>query len=498
MAQRSQATKRHIYIIVVASVSLLSLIGTLLMPPVDPAALLLFCLLVASSEWMTATFIEGQTTLSIASAVSFAAALIFTPVNAGLVGAVGGATAALINARQRKFKPRYAMQVVLSNAGMNALAAIFGALVFQSLYSGPLTQSPTLNAVFPLLVAALIDDQINAIAVVVMITLQSGQRPFTIYRENFMWYAPINVITMAVGGGALVLGFNSLGLTGLVVFFLPVILSAYSFRAYILRTKALMSHLEDMVQQRTVELAEANDALRELSRQKDAFFAVITHDMRSPLTSMMGFAELLDRHGNIEPTAQSYLGAIKRNTQSLSTLVNDILDLAKLDSNKMEYKREPLDLTQMINEVVINTSGQAASAKITVHTDVQSTPQIIGDEEKLRRVAINLISNALKYTPEGGEVFIGLCAENDHARLLVRDTGYGIPADELPHIFERFRRVNRAEHSHAVGTGLGLSIVREFVHAHNGEIEVQSQVEAGSTFTVILPLRSEVPPTLAA
>jgi signal transduction histidine kinase len=477
----------------VASVSLLSLIGTLLIHPSDPAALLLFCLLVASSEWMTATFIEGQTTLSIASAVSFAAALLFSPMHAGLVGAVGGATAALINARQRRFKPRYALQVVFSNAGMNALATIFGALVFQSLYAGRLTQSPTLDAVLPLFIAALVDDQINAIAVVTMIALQTGQRAFTIWRENFAWYAPINVITMAVGGGALVLGFNGVGLTGLVVFFLPVILSAYSFRAYIIRTKALMSHLEDMVQQRTAELAEANDALRELNRQKDAFFAVITHDMRSPLTSMMGFAELLDRHGSIEPSAQSFLAAIKRNTESLSMLVNDILDLAKLDSNKMEYKRERLDLTQVINDVVLNTSGQAANAGITVHCDVRQTPQLIGDEEKLRRVATNLLSNALKYTPEGGEVFVGLCAEGDQARLVVRDTGYGIPADELPHIFERFRRVNRAEHRRAVGTGLGLSIVREFVHAHNGEIEVHSQIEVGSTFTVTLPLNLDAP-----
>ena len=122
---------------------------------------------------------------------------------------------------------------------------------------------------------------------------------------------------------------------------------------------------------------------------------------------------------------------------------------------------------------------------------LETTEKLTGDAEKLRRVITNLVSNAIKYTPEGGQVYVDVRQMNGHVRLSVRDTGVGIPADQLPHIFERFRRVRRSGGGDAVGTGLGLAIVQEFAQAHGGRIEVESEEGVGSTFTVTLPVKHE-------
>jgi signal transduction histidine kinase len=494
-AKAMKSPWQRLYIAAVGTAGLLVLFGTFLTPMADPLAFVLFCALVAAAEWTTSTLLEGRISVSIASAVSFAAALIFPPIPAGLVGAIGGTTSAVITARRRKFAPQRALEVLVFNAGMNALATLAGALVFASLHGGSLVAGVTFNDLPPLFVAAVTNDLLNAVALVILIAIQSGQRPLAIWRENFAWAAPINVATMAVGGGALATGFATLGLTGLLVFFLPVFLSAYAFRAYITRTQAVMAHLEETVQARTSDLAAANERLLELHAQKDAFFAVISHDMRSPLTSLMGFAELLERYGNLNDQAHGFVAPIKRNTETLISMVNNILDLSKLDSGKMEYRWEPVNLTTIVQEVLTDMEGHALSRDISVHSQIEPTPQLVGDDEKLRRLVTNLISNALKYTRSGGQVYVEVGNSDANVWLSVRDTGIGIPADQLPHIFERFRRVRRSSGSDAVGTGLGLAIVQEFAQAHGGHIEVHSQEGVGSTFTVSLPVRYQPPQT---
>src|SRR3989304_2266298 len=248
-------TRQQIYIAVVGAIGTAVLIGSLIAQPAAPRLLLLFFppsppppREAGAPPPPPAAKGPGATLrrpkpfsieLSITSAVSFAAALIFAPVNAGLVGAVGGATAAVISARRQKLNRQRGVEVLVFNAGMNALATLVGALVFQWAHGGPLTGNLILTDLPLLLLAAIVDDLVNAVALVVMITIQWAQKPFTIWRENFAWAAPINVATMAVGGGALALGYEALGLTGLLVFFLPVFLSVYAFRAYIPRPQGM-------------------------------------------------------------------------------------------------------------------------------------------------------------------------------------------------------------------------------------------------------------------
>lgn len=483
-------SRRFIFHTAIGVISPLVILGALTTPVPDMTALLLFFALVIASQFTTV--VDGKGTLSTASSVSFGAALIFMPFHAALVGVVSGIASSLLSIRRSKFGWRYGLFVVLaSNAGMNALTTFSGALVFQSLNAGPLAAEPTLAVLLPLFVAALVDDQINTGILVPIISLQTGRPPVNIWRENYLWYMPINVVTMAIIGGALALGFNALGYLGLGIFFLPSLLSAYSFRAYITRTKSMMEHLEGMVQTRTAELEDANKSLHELHEQKDAFFAMITHDMRAPLTSMIGFADLLEAAGNIDKKAMPFLNAIKNNSQALATLVNDILELAKLDSEKMDFRQDPINLTQIVADVVLNAAGQALGKDIRVESDIHATPELLGDGDKLRRVFTNLMSNAVKYTNDGGSVFVDLCQVNGEVKFSVRDTGIGIPQDELPHIFERFRRVNNKTHrAKAIGTGLGLAIVKGFIQGHDGHIDVESQENVGSTFTVTIPVKS--------
>src|SRR3972149_4604220 len=207
-------SKRHVYVTCIGSIGLVVLIGSLLTPKADSLALFLFCALAAAAEWTTATLLQAKqfsVELSNMSAVSFAAVLIFAPMEAGLVGAVGGATAAVISARRQKFPPRRAIEVLAFNAGMNALATLTGAIVFQPLPGGPLTSPLALTDLPLLLAAAIADDLVNAAALVVMITIQWGQKPFIIWRENFAWAAPINVATMAIGGGGATPGVGGAG-----------------------------------------------------------------------------------------------------------------------------------------------------------------------------------------------------------------------------------------------------------------------------------------------
>lgn len=484
-------SRQQAYIVVVGAVALLIFVGTPLTPIADPLALVIFCALVAAAEWTTSTLLEGHITISISTAVGFAAALIFAPVHAGLVGAIGGATAAASTMRRKAFDRRRAIEVLTFNVGMHALATFVGALVYQSLRGGPLATALAIGDLPYLLLAAVLDDQVNALALVVMIAIQSGRQPFAIWRENFAWAAPMSVATMAIGGGALAIGFRALGYTGLVVFFLPVALSAYAFRAYITRTQAVMASLEETVKARTIDLAEANQRLLDMHAQKDAFFAVITHDMRSPLTSLLGYTDLLGRMDLIDSEGKPFLAAVKRNTETLIRMVNDILDLAKLDSGQMDYKWEPVNMTEIVSGVLGDLEGHALAQSIQLECRIHDTPLLVGDEEKLRRVITNLVSNAIKYTQNGGNVSVELGRADGHIKLAVRDTGIGIPADQLPHIFERFRRVRRPGKKDAMGTGLGLAIVQEFVQAHGGRVEVESHEGAGSTFSVFLPISFE-------
>jgi signal transduction histidine kinase len=258
---------------------------------------------------------------------------------------------------------------------------------------------------------------------------------------------------------------------------------------YVNSAKEQMDKLEDLVSLRTSDLTRVNRQLADLHKDKDAFLAVLTHDMRTPLTSIHGYASLLRDRQTTTPEEQVHIATvILRNGKALLEIVNNILDIEQLQSGApVLLERQNFDLRWMIDETIESIEAQSIEKRITLEYKRPEDPLIIhADPTKLQRVILNLLSNAIKYTQEAGQVKVTTLYDGRYVAISIKDTGYGIPAEELPHIFDRYRRV-RQHKDKAVGTGLGLAIVKSLVEAHNGEINVTSEEGAGSQFTVKLP-----------
>jgi signal transduction histidine kinase len=442
----------------------------------------------------TATLAFRGVHFSVGSAISLATIPLYGPAAAALVAAASEASLWYISIRNDRPSPRQAAERLGFNVGMSSLAAFFGGAVFVKLIGGDglmITESgvPGATVIFFWLIGATVADQVNFWLLCGILYLQRGIPPLEVWREN-RWAIPINILVNAVGGGVLALSVLHLGLLGLFIFFLPIILSAYAFSLYARGTREQMAKLEELIELRTQALREANEELANLHKEKDAFLAVLTHDMRTPLTSIHGYVSLMRDQRDAPPEEYDHmLEVILRNEESLLEMVNNILEIQQLQSGAPVFlDRENFDLCYLVIEAVDTISAQAIEKNIRLSHQLQADPVYIeADRHKIRRVVSNLISNAIKYTPEGGSVCVALERNGRHAVMSVQDTGYGIPAEDLPHVFERFRRV-RKHQNRAIGTGLGLAIVKSLVEAHDGEIAVDSREGIGSTFTVKLPL----------
>ncbi|MCB8965623.1 MAG: HAMP domain-containing histidine kinase [Ardenticatenaceae bacterium] len=376
------------------------------------------------------------------------------------------------------------------NIGMGTISIFLAGTLFD-LLNALNTQNLVVQTFISWLSAAIVNDQINLWLLIALLHLQSQADPRKLWHQN-KWAIPINVLVMSAGGGVLAFAVEQFDIIGMGIFFLPIVLSAYAFRLYVNQTKQQMERLEELVAARTNDLRAANAELAELHKTKDAYLAVLTHDMRTPLSSIKGYASVLSK-GNLAEDQQRHIAKIlTRSQDSLMEIVNNILEIENLQSGTpIELDRTDFDLAYLIVLVSETIQAQAREKNISLQYDENPTEiNVNGDREKIKRVLTNLIANAVKYTEENGTVTAKARVEDGYAVVDVVDTGYGIPADELPYIFDRFRRVKGHRHI-AVGTGLGLAIVKSLVEAHQGQILVTSEEGAGSTFTMKLPLQTD-------
>ena len=225
---------------------------------------------------------------------------------------------------------------------------------------------------------------------------------------------------------------------------------------------------------------------RDISRE---FLADVSHELRTPLAALRTFNELLQEKAGNDPAARTeFLEASAQQIERLDWLAQNLLELSKLDSGLVRLDLRPDDLRATILSAVEQAQVSALRRGIALTTDLPETPLVTRhDPQRLGQVLINLIGNALKFTPRGGAVQVTLVPHRRGARIQVIDTGVGIGANELPHVFERFYRGSRANEARGSGSGLGLAIVRSIVEMHNGRVMVESRVGSGTTFTVTLP-----------
>lgn len=231
-------------------------------------------------------------------------------------------------------------------------------------------------------------------------------------------------------------------------------------------------------------------AIRRLERMRSEFVANVSHELKTPIAAVKGFAEtLLGGAVKDEDTARSFLQIIFDESDRLNRLIGDILELSKIESRRVPLMFSPVEMDSFINKTVTLLESEASRKRVTLERDVESGLYLEADEDRLRQIMMNLLSNGINYTPECGRVTIRIFAYgDDHVRIQITDSGIGIPKKDLPRIFERFYRVDKARSRSSGGTGLGLSIVKHLVELHKGTISVSSTVGVGTTFTIDLPV----------
>ncbi|TMG90931.1 MAG: GAF domain-containing protein, partial [Betaproteobacteria bacterium] len=238
------------------------------------------------------------------------------------------------------------------------------------------------------------------------------------------------------------------------------------------------------------EIEEKGGQLEAASRHKSEFLANMSHELRTPLNAIIGFSEVLSERmfGEINDKQAEYLGDILESGRHLLSLINDILDLSKIEAGRMELDPTDFDLPTAIENTLILVRERAHRRGIALEHKVDKRLGMIrADERKLKQVLLNLLSNALKFTPEGGQIDVRARVENGEAEISVADTGEGIAPEDQEAVFEEFRQVGKAAKK-VEGTGLGLAISRKFIELHGGRIWVKSQLGIGSTFAFTLPL----------
>lgn len=225
----------------------------------------------------------------------------------------------------------------------------------------------------------------------------------------------------------------------------------------------------------------------EIDQMKSEFVSTVSHELRTPLASVLGFAELLLKKELKPERQQRYLATIYQEATRLTALINDFLDLQRMESGRQTYEVENVAVDQVIQEIFGLYQVQSPLHRFELDLKTEQTV-VYGDQAKLRQVFVNLISNAVKYSPHGGHVRVSCRQDGNRLLVEVQDEGLGIPSEAIPHLFTKFYRVDNSDRREIGGTGLGLAIVREIVHMHHGEIAVTSESGKGSTFTVTLPL----------
>ncbi|MDQ4081351.1 MAG: HAMP domain-containing histidine kinase, partial [Actinomycetota bacterium] len=259
-------------------------------------------------------------------------------------------------------------------------------------------------------------------------------------------------------------------------------------------TRAFNSMAERLEQSRK-DLEEQNEQLRRSERQKSELVSIVSHEVRTPLASVLGFTSFLLRHEVDDATRRYYLEIIETQGRRLSALLDDFLDVQRVEEGKLALSQELVDITELLREQVRLFTAQSRGHRLEL--DVRDEPLAVrGDSNRLAQVVGNLLSNAIKYSPTGGVVEVVGEEENGSVRVSVRDEGLGIPTADQQHVFTKFFRGDAAEQGIA-GTGLGLAFARAVVKAHGGELSFTSTAGKGSTFWLELPKAAPAGDTVA-
>ena len=251
----------------------------------------------------------------------------------------------------------------------------------------------------------------------------------------------------------------------------------------------------------TEELRRVNDDLTHLDELKSDFLATMSHELRTPLTSIIGYSDMIlsGMTGELNEKQSNFIESILKNGETLLNLINDILDLTKIEAGRLELNIEPVDLRAALLSVLPVVKPRAADKRIKISTFLPTDlPPVAADAAKFGQILLNLLTNAIKYTHENGSVSVEARPQGDMVEIWVTDTGIGIASEDIERIFQRFTQIDSSASRSQGGTGLGLAITRELVELHGGQIRVQSKLGKGSSFIFTMPISTQQADPLAA
>jgi signal transduction histidine kinase len=241
------------------------------------------------------------------------------------------------------------------------------------------------------------------------------------------------------------------------------------------------------------EIGEKSQQLAIASQHKSQFLANMSHELRTPLNAILGYTELIldDLYGEVPEKMRGVLDRVQRNGKHLLGLINDVLDLSKIEAGQLTLSLAEYSVSELVHTVMTAVEALATEKKLTLKSDVpQNLPMVRGDERRIAQVLLNLVGNAIKFT-DTGEVAVKASAANGSLTIAVQDTGPGIPEADQKKIFEEFQQADSSATKKKGGTGLGLAIAKRIVEMHGGRIWVDSKVGEGSTFSITMPVKVE-------
>ena len=471
----------------------------------SPWLLLLLAGLAALAGARPVRFPNHKTELTVTHPFIFLAYAACGTFAATLVAAAGLSSVLVAQARRGRW------QRLCFNVGSVLLATTLAGFVYS--LTGGSTEGHLKQDIAPLLAAAAVFFLLNTAFVTLAIGIERGLSLIHVWRESFLWTAA-SYFTGVTLAALLLLSLEHLGPWSLALGIPPSWLLVEFYKSHRARldehrrrveeVEALNAVLERKVVDRTRELAEAmgrleqanthlkdaNDRLIQASRAKSLFLANVSHELRTPLNAVIGFSDFLigPDFDNLTPRQRGFLQDIRDSGEHLLHLINDILDLSKIEAGKMEARLEEVDARRILRETVGMVRAQAERKGLVL--TVEAAPglgTIRVDPKMLRQILVNLLSNAVKFTPEGGRVDVRAQNERNDFALEIADTGIGIPAAFRDRIFEEFFQVDGSYSRKYQGTGLGLALVKRMVSLHGGEVSVGSSEGKGSAFRCRFP-----------
>jgi signal transduction histidine kinase/ActR/RegA family two-component response regulator len=444
--------------------------------------------------------VSGRITVS--DTLVFLALLLYGGPAAVMLSALEGVYASLRISR----KPI----TILFNAAVLSLSTFLTAAALRALFgaadlAGDVYSPAALVAVF---VMALVQYAANTGLIAVEKSMKLGESFWPTWKTYYLWTS-VTYLAGASTAGVTARLVHSVGFSA-VLATLPIIAIIYfTYLTYLKNIEHSEAHVEELSRYlrelKMSEIEREQILLREqaaraeaeaANRLKDEFLSTLSHELRTPLTSIIGWTNLM-RAGQVRGEVQAQaLETIERNAKVQSRLIDDLLDLSRIISGKLLLETREVGLDTVVSNSieVVRPAANAKGIKLTYECE-PGGKTIAGDSARLQQVAWNLLSNAVKFTPEGGSVGVRLAREGAQVKLSVSDTGRGIPAEFLPHVFDRFRQADSATTRSYGGLGLGLAIVRHLAELHGGEVRAESAGEdRGSTFSVTFPLAQGAAP----